>query len=104
MDNKLNYKLVNVILVVVLICLLYFIRGLWIGILGKIVAIILPFLIAFACAYALYPYCKKLENCGLPKWVAMGIIYFIIIGFVVIMGITVIPLLYDQVLLFLSNS
>ena len=103
MDNKLNYKLVNIILVVILICLLYFIRGLWIGILAKIIAIILPFLIAFACAYALYPYCKKLENCGLPKWLSMGIIYFIIIGFLVIMGITVIPLFYDQVVLFLSN-
>lgn len=103
MDNKLNYKLVNIILVVVLICLLYFIRGLWIGILAKIIAIILPFLIAFACAYALYPYCKRLENCGLPKWLSMGIIYFIIIGFLIIMGITVIPLFYDQVVLFLSN-
>lgn len=103
MENKLNYKLLNILLVVLIICLLYFIRGLWIGILAKIIAIILPFLVAFACAYALYPFCKKLENSGLPKWGAMGIIYFIIVGFLIIMGITVIPLFYDQVVLFLSN-
>ena len=103
MDNKINYKLLNILLIVVIVCLLYLIKGLWIGILTKIVAIILPFIVAFAVAYALYPYCKKIENCGLPKWTAMGIIYFIIIGFLIIMGITVIPLFYDQVVLFLSN-
>lgn len=103
MDNRLNYKLVNILLIVLIICLLYFIRGLWLGIFTKIIAIILPFIVAFAVAYALYPYCKKIENCGLPKWLSMGIIYFIIIGFVIIMGATVIPLFYDQVVLFLSN-
>ena len=103
MDNKLNYKLVNTLLVVLIICLLYLIRGLWIGIFTKIVAIILPFLIAFAASYALYPYCKKIENCGLPKWLSMAIIYFIRFGFLIIMAFTVIPLFYDQVVLFLSN-
>lgn len=103
MENKINYKLVNLLVVVLIICLLYMIRGLWLGVLEKIIAVLLPFIVAFAVAYAIYPYCKKLEGYGLPKWLAMGVIYFIIIGFLVIMGITVIPLLYDQVVLFLSN-
>lgn len=103
MENKLNYKLINLLIIILIVCLLYLIRGLWMGILAKVIAVLLPFLIAFAVAYALYPYCKKLENCGMPKWLAMGIIYFIIIGFLVIMGITVFPLLYDQTVLFLSN-
>lgn len=103
MENKLNYKLLNVLIIVLIVCLVYEIRGLWIGILGKMIAVILPFLIAFAAAYAMHPYCKKLENCGMPKWLAMGIIYFIIFGFLIIIGITVIPLLYDQIVLFLSN-
>lgn len=103
MENKLNYKLINLLVIVLIICLLYMIRGLWLGVLEKILAVLFPFLIAFAVAYAIHPYCKKLENYGLPKWLAMGIIYFIIIGFLIIMGITVIPLLYDQVVLFLSN-
>lgn len=103
MKNKLNYKLVNILLVVLIICLLYFIRGLWLGILSKLVAVTFPFLIAFAVAYALHPYCKKLENLNLPKWLSMGIIYFIIVGFIIIMGMTIFPLLYDQIVLFLSN-
>ena len=103
MDNKINYKLVNILLGVAIICLIYAIRGLWLGILAKIIAVLLPFLVGFAVSYALYPYCKKLESCGLPKWLAISILYFILIGFLIILGITVVPLLYDQVVLFLSN-
>ncbi len=103
MKNKVDYKLVNILLVVLIICLLYFIRGLWMGIFTKIMAILLPFLIAFAVAYALYPYCRKLMDYGLPKWLSMVVIYFIIIGFVILIGITVVPMLYDQTVLFLSN-
>lgn len=103
MENKINYKLVNILIIIAIIYLLYLVRGLWIGVLAKVIAVVLPFIIGFAVSYAIYPYCKKLENVGFPKWLAMGVIYFIIIGFLVIMGITVVPLLYDQVVLFLSN-
>ena len=103
MENKVNYKLVNILLIIVIVCLLYLIRGLWIGIIGKLFAVCFPFVIAFAVSYALYPYCKKIEGYGLPKWLAMGIIYFILVGFIVLMGIIVFPLFYDQLLLFLSN-
>ena len=103
MANKVNYKLVNILLVILIICLLYVIRGLWLGVLAKLVAVFAPFLIAFAVAYALYPYCRKLEGYGLPKWLAMGVIYFILFGFLIVMGMTVVPLFYDQVVLFLSN-
>ena len=103
MNNKVNYKLVNILLIVLIICLIYLVKGLWLGILSKIIAVTLPFLIAFAVSYALYPYCKKIEKCGIPKWLAVGILYFILIGFIIILGITVVPLLYDQTVLFLSN-
>ncbi len=102
-NNKVNYKLVNILIITLIICLIYLIKGLWLGILSKIVKVLLPFLVAFAVSYALYPYCKKIENCGLPKWLAVGIIYFILFGFLIILGMTVVPLLYDQVVLFLSN-
>ena len=103
MDKKVDYKLINILLIILIVSLIYFIKDLWLGIFGKIIEIILPFMVAFALSYAIYPYCKKLEDYGIPKWLAMGIIYFIIFGFLVIMGFTVIPLFYDQVVLFLSN-
>ena len=103
MKNKVNYKLVNILLVVLIICLIYAVRGLWIGIFSKIMAVIFPFLVAFFVSYALYPYSKKIEKCGVPKWLSIVIIYFILIGFLIILGVTIVPLLYDQVVLFLSN-
>ena len=103
MSNKLNYKLINILLVVTIVCLIYLIRGLWLGFLSKFIEICFPFLVGFAVSYAIYPFCKKIEVYGIPKWLSIGIIYFILFGFLVIMGITVFPLLYDQIVLFLSN-
>ncbi len=102
-DNKINYKLVNILLIILIISLLYWINGLWLGIASKLIEVLLPFLIGFAVAYALYPYQQKLESIGFPKWLSMGIIYFIVLGIITILILLVVPLLYDQIVLFLSN-
>lgn len=102
-ENKINYKLVNILLIILIICLLYWVNGLWLGIVGKIIQIVFPFILAFAVAYALYPYQKKLENIGFPKWLSVGVLYFIIIGLLIALLILFVPLLYDQLVLFLSN-
>ena len=94
--NKINYKLINILIGLLIISLLYWISGLWLGIFEKIMAILFPFIIAFAIAYALNPFCKKLTNCGFPRWLAVGTIYFLIIGFTVLIGIIVVPMFYDQ--------
>lgn len=103
MGNKVNYKLVNIALIITIVCLIYLIRGLWLGVVGKIWEIIFPFLISFGIAYALHPICKKLENNGFPKWLSILLVCFITLGFLVTVIILVIPLMYDQILLFLSN-
>lgn len=101
--NKINYKLINILLVILIISLLYWISGLWVGIFEKVIAVLFPFILAFSVAYALYPFQKKLVDCGFPNWLSVGIIYFILIGFIVLIGIIVVPMFYDQVVLFLSN-
>jgi len=101
--DKINFKLLNILMIVAIICLLYWINGLWVGILAKLLAVLLPFILAFAIAYALYPFVKKLRNCGFPKILATGTVLFILIGFIVLMLVLVVPLLYDQIVLFLSN-
>lgn len=103
MNNKINIKLVNIILVIGIVCLLYLIKGLWLGVVGKIFDIILPFIIAFAIAYALYPLVKKLINAGFPKWLSNLLVLIISFGLVITIVILLVPLLYDQALLFLSN-
>ena len=39
MKNKLNYKLLNVLVIVAIVCLLYLIKNLWIGIVNNILAL-----------------------------------------------------------------
>ncbi|MBQ6494588.1 MAG: AI-2E family transporter [Bacilli bacterium] len=101
--NVVNYKLVNILLIILIIAILYWISGLWMGILGKFIAVLLPFIIGFAIAYALYPLKRKLMETGLSSFLSVGIIYFILLGFIILMGIIVVPMFYDQLILFLSN-
>ena len=93
MENKINYKLINITLVITIICLLYLIKGLWLGIVGKLFDIMLPFAIAFVVAYALYPLTLKLEKNGFPKWLAKLLVLILTFGFLVTIFILVIPML-----------
>ena len=101
--NVINYKLINILLIILIVAVLYWINGLWVGILSKAFQVFLPFIVGFAIAYALFPFKKKLINSGIPQWLSVGLIYFILIGFIILIGIIVIPMFYDQLLLFLSN-
>ena len=61
LKNKLDFKLINITLLVLIIFLLYQTSDLWIGLVMLLSKIIFPFLIAFAVAYALFICDKK---CG----------------------------------------
>ena len=56
--NKINFRLVNFTILILAIFLIYSVKGLWMGAIDKILAILFPFLISFAIAYALYPFLK----------------------------------------------
>lgn len=103
MKDKLNYRLLNLLIIIAIICLLYLIRGLWIGIVANIFKIIAPFLLAFALAYVLYPLVKKLIDAGSPKWLAILAVCILGVGSILIIILLTVPLLYEQTLLFLSN-
>lgn len=103
MKDKLNYKLLNILIVVAIVCLLYSISGLWIGIVSNIFKIIAPFALAFALAYVIYPLVKKLIDAGSPKWLAILTVCILGVGSLLVIIILTVPLLYEQVLLFLSN-
>lgn len=102
-ENKLNFRLINLLIVVAIICLLYLIRGLWVGILTSIFKIISPFLLSFAIAYVIYPLVNKLIKAGAPKWLAILTVCILGIGILLILLFLTVPLLYEQTLLFLSN-
>lgn len=94
--NKIDYKLINCALIMVIIFLLYKTGNLWIGLVSKIWEVIYPFLIAFTIAYALYPVIKFLTDHKVPKGIAILIVLALIVGIIVIFGVIVVPLLFSQ--------
>lgn len=103
MNDKVNFKLLNLLIIITIICLLYFIKGLWIGIVTSIFNVIAPFLLAFALAYVIYPLVKKLIDSGAPKWLAILTVCILGFGSLFIIILLTVPLLYEQILLFISN-
>lgn len=97
--NKLNYKLINILLLMAIILILYMTADKWGIFLSKIISVIFPFLIAFGFAYVLHPFVKWLESKGIRKKIAIFLIVFLI--FLLIVGIVwmTLPLVYDQLVL-----
>lgn len=101
--DSLNYKLLNMLIFSLIIYLGLITMEYWGGFISKVFSIILPFLIAFAIAYSLYPLVKKLKKKGLSNRLSVGIVAvsfsFIIIGLIAI----TIPIVYDQLILLSAN-
>lgn len=102
-ENKLNYKLLNLLILISIVFLLYFIKDLWIGIVASIFKVVAPFILAFAIAYVIHPLVRKLVDAGAPRWLAILIVCILGIGLLLIILLLTIPLIYEQSLLFLSN-
>lgn len=89
--NKINYKLINMLLFMGIIYFIYETKGLWINIGNKMLSILFPFLISFTLAYALYPFVKFFEN-YFSKIISIVITIFLVI----LTFILLIPLLINQ--------
>lgn len=96
--NKLNYKLLNILILLVIIYLGINTIGYWSGFLNKIFSIIIPFVISFAIAYAFYPCVIKLEKKGVRKGIAVALIVIVIFIVLITLFSLTIPLVYDQLI------
>lgn len=103
LKNKLDYKLVNLALIALIIFLLYMTGNLWIGVYKKVVSIVLPFLFAFALAYAIHPFLKKLQSKKIPKWLGIVIIVAIIILLASIIIYLITTVMFSQLSNFFGN-
>lgn len=101
--DKIDYKLINIAVIALIIYLVYHTGNLWLGILGKIGQMALPFFLAFVVAYALYPFLKYLMNNKIPKPLAVGIVLFVVLGSVAVLAGLIAPLLYDQIISLLNS-
>lgn len=101
--NKLNYKLINILLLMAIFYIIYLTSSKWGSLLGKIVAVCFPFLLAFVFAYVLDPFVKKIESKGVRKKLAVTLVAVIVaLLFIGLIWITL-PLVYEQLVL-LSKS
>ena len=101
--DRLNYKLLNILILAAIIFLVLITNNYWLGFLGKVVSIVSPFVVAFAIAYALDPAVRKLESKGVRRNLAVTLIV-VLIGIIIIgIGWMTIHSLYDQLIVLYSG-
>ena len=102
--KKINYKGINILISLLIIYVLFLLRDLWSGVFFKLIAVLKPFLIAFALAYALYPIERWLESKKIPKILAITIIIVVLLSFVFIIIYSLIPIFTEQLFSFFSSA
>ena len=103
MNKKLNYKYLNILLILCIVYIIYLMNGIWITFFKKIFSIILPFFIAFTIAYCLYPVLKFLINKKIPK--TLGVL-LIIISILLLFGLSfyfALPIFFNQLVNLISS-
>ena len=103
MKKNVNYKYINILLILGIIYLLFLMRSVWINVAMKIFQILLPFIIAFIISYVLYPFLKFLMNKKFPKSISVIIIIFIVLLIVCFAIYYVVPIFFNQLINLLSN-
>lgn len=98
MKNKLNFKLLNLLILVVIIYILVSTYNVWGGFVSKLFSILLPFLIAFVLAYALYPFVKSLMKKNVRKPLAITIVVVLFLLLTVGLIAFTMPILYQQLI------
>ena len=93
----LNYKLVNICLIILILFLLYKTGSLWTGMIRITGKIILPFFLAFTLAYALNPALRWMNSKGIPKGISIFLILLIIVGMLFMVMVLLVPLLFNQI-------
>lgn len=94
--NRIDFKLVNVVLLVLIVFLVYQAKDFWLGAVSLIFKILLPFLIAFAIAYAFYPIVKKLTDKKIPKALAILLVVGGAIGIICLILALITPTIMSQ--------
>lgn len=102
-SNKLNYKLINFTVLMLLLYISFSNVEVWINVISTIGSALFPFLVAFAIAYAITPVLNFLMQKGLKKGLSISIIVIAVVLLVISLFLITLPLVYDQ-LVVLSKS
>lgn len=96
--DKLNFKLLNLLILLVIVYIAISTIPWWGGIILKLLSVIFPFVISFAIAYAFYPLVRKLENKGVRKTLAVTLVVVVATCFILGLVAITVPLVYDQLI------
>lgn len=99
-QNKLNYKLFNITVFMLLLYIGLSNINLWGSLISRIFSLLLPFVIGFLVAYAVNPFVVFLQKRQIPKWLAVTIVVGSFLFLFSSLLITVVPLLYEQMVSF----
>lgn len=94
--KNINYKMINILLVLLIVYILYLLRDLWGGVFYKVLSVLKPFIVAFVIAYALHPFVKWLESKRVPKGLSVIIIVILLLLFIALIIKSLIPIFTDQ--------
>ncbi len=101
--DKLNYKLLNILILFTIIYLGIITFDYWIGIITRLFNLTFPFILAFIIAYALSPLVRKIESKGVRKKLAVTIVVVGFVGiFVGLLSLTI-PVIYEQLISLSKN-
>lgn len=95
-SKKIDYKLANLALIALIVFLMYQTGHLWIDTFNKLIGVITPFVLAFAVAYALYPFVEKLRDKNIPKGICNAIVLVVLAIVLLIIGYIVSHVLIEQ--------
>ena len=95
-NNKIDFRLVNIALIALTFFLIYSTGNLWIDTVKKTVAILTPFVLAFALAYAEYPLVAKLREKNISKGLSTSIVIFATIGIAIFIVYIIASVLVGQ--------
>lgn len=103
LKSKLDFKLVNIALLALIVFLVYKTSPFWGKILENVVNITIPFLIAFAIAYAIHPFLVKMMDNKIPKWAGVTLIVLIILSVISLVVYLVTTVLLGQLSSLFNN-
>lgn len=102
-QKKINYGLVNTLLIMAIAYIVVATSGYWGGFILKIFNIVLPFFFAFVFAYILHPFVKRLEAKGIRRSLALTTV--VVVFFALVIGLLwiTLPAIYDQLVAFTKS-
>ena len=103
MKNKVNYGLLNVLLIMGIVYLVTATSKYWLGLITGVFNIIFPFFLAFVFAYILHPFVERLERRGVRRKLALTAVIFIFFAIMVGLLWFTLPAIYDQLVSFSKN-